>query len=147
LSCWARANGRSSLFGDLRGGARRGDVGPIALAGKAVPEAAVVVMIGATGGWFAARALVGWAGPSPLVTPGAFAWSIVGAVLAIVATPVAIAVVSGSRSGRLFDVRPTRARRMRYPPWELVPLIGAVLCWFLLARGVQTSTTARIAPR
>jgi putative ABC transport system permease protein len=124
-------------------------VGPWALMGKAVLELAAVVVLGAALGWLAARYLVASFGPSPLVTPGAIGGSVLGAAAALLATLGVIAVTSGRRVAKLFDVRTRRAKRW---PWELVPLAGAVLAWFLLGDGTDVGTgaagsVARIPPR
>ncbi|MFF4594437.1 ABC transporter permease [Amycolatopsis sp. NPDC001319] len=124
-------------------------VGPFALVGKAVLEVGTIVVLGSAAGWFLARYLVAALGPSPLVTPGALAGSVLGAAAALVVTLGAIAVSSGRRITALFDARTTRRRNW---PWELLPLGAALVCYFALgddpAAGVGAAgTVARIPPR
>ncbi|MDQ0380390.1 ABC transporter permease [Amycolatopsis thermophila] len=128
-------------------------VGPVALAGKAVLEVAAGVAAGAAGGWFAARALVGSAGPGSLVTPAALAGSIGAAAGAVAVTLAAVGLVAGRRAAHLFDVPPARTRRRRWVPWELLPFAAAVVSWFVLGDDVQAGltgsagTVARVPPR
>lgn len=129
-------------------------VGPAALAGKAVLEAASAVAVGSVLGWTAARFLVAAAGPSSLVTPGALTASVVAAVAAFVAVLAAIAVVAGGRAARLFDARPAhRHRWLRRVPWEAVPLAAAAVGWFVLGGSVEVGgqtgagTVAHLPPR
>ncbi|NYI90847.1 putative ABC transport system permease protein [Amycolatopsis endophytica] len=126
--------------------------GPVALAGKAVLEVALVVAAGAVGGWFAARALVGSAGPIALFTPAARAGSVWATAGAFVVTLGAIALVAARRTAHLFDVPPVRAHRRSRMPWEVLPLAGAVVSWFVLGDDVQTGsagagTVAHVPPR
>lgn len=114
-------------------------VGPFALVGKAVLEVGTVVVLGSAAGWFAARYLVATVGPSPLVTPGALTGSAVAAGAALLVTLGAIAVASGRRITAHFDTRATRGRLW---PWELVPLVAAVVCYFVLGDGAQTGVGA-----
>ncbi|SEO45395.1 putative ABC transport system permease protein [Amycolatopsis saalfeldensis] len=124
-------------------------VGPWALVGKAVLETGAVVALGSVAGWFAARYLVAAVGPSPLVTPGAVTGSVLAGAGALLVTLGAIAVASGRRITAHFDTRATRARLW---PWELIPLVAAVVCYFVLGDGTVSGlgtagSVAGIPPR
>ncbi|WP_084470049.1 FtsX-like permease family protein [Amycolatopsis benzoatilytica] len=123
--------------------------GPAALAGKALLELGSIALAGSIGGWFAARGLVSALGPSPLVTPGALGFSVLGAAVSFLAT---LAGIGGSvvlRTRALFDARTSRIRHL---PWEILPLVAAAVCYFALGDGVQAGvgqagSVARIPPR
>ncbi|WP_329066092.1 FtsX-like permease family protein [Amycolatopsis sp. NBC_01480] len=124
-------------------------VGPWALVGKAVLETGAVVALGSVAGWFAARYLVAAVGPSPLVTPGALTGSVLAGAAALLVTLGAIALASGRRITAHFDAR---AKPARLWPWELIPLVAAVVCYFVLddgtVAGVGTAgSVAGIPPR
>ncbi|MER6765131.1 MULTISPECIES: ABC transporter permease family protein [Amycolatopsis] len=123
--------------------------GPGALAGKALLELGSIALLGTVGGWFAARGLVSALGPSPLVTPSALGYSIGGAAVAFLATLAGIAGSVVLRTRAMFDAHTSRIRHL---PWEILPLVAAVVCYFALGDGTQTGlgqagSVARIPPR
>ncbi|PRX43441.1 putative ABC transport system permease protein [Prauserella shujinwangii] len=116
-------------------------VGPVAVAGKAMLETAVPVVLGGALGWVAARTLVAGSGPSPLVTPAAVGDSVLAAAAATLTALAALAVTAGVRAARVFDAPPAhRHRVLRRLPWELLPLAGAGLAWSLLDGETTTSS-------
>ena len=115
-------------------------VGPPALAGKAVLEAAPALVAGAALALAVAGGLVRAFGPSPVLSAEAWPFALLIAALGLVAVLVVTAIGTGLRIRRMTDAMPARRRlRLRWLPWELLPAALAALTWQALGGGTARS--------
>ncbi|MFC7615278.1 hypothetical protein ACFQV2_18960 [Actinokineospora soli] len=116
--------------------------GPAALAGRAVLELALPLLLGAVLGWLAARLALPWYAPAPDLSPGTALWSVLIAAGVLAAALATVAAVTAAHSHRTLQSAggPRRLRGLRHLPWEVVTGVAAYLAWARLE-----STPTRLA--
>ncbi|MEO8887736.1 MAG: FtsX-like permease family protein [Jatrophihabitantaceae bacterium] len=121
--------------------------GPVQLGVKAALETLIPALLGLTGGYVTALAIVRSVGPSSVLEPGAPAQSLLLALAAIVVGLVLVGVIGGL-SGRDKIISSARGR-LRFVPWELGLLAIAIWLGLVIRSGSGVTvdhTIVKVSP-
>ena len=112
---------------------------PWSLGLRVARSASSAVMAGTLVGALVALAAVRYLGPAPELETAAIRSSVLYTAVGSVVAFVAIACVAAARSRTFVDARLRRRSWVRFVPWEVAPVVGAVVCFARLDRigGIQ----------
>ncbi|HEY7628698.1 MAG TPA: hypothetical protein VH761_16625, partial [Ilumatobacteraceae bacterium] len=107
---------------------------PAALGLRVLRSATTSVLLGTVAGGALAYAGVRYLGPSPLIEAAAIRSAVLFSVLGAIVAMMLVAVTATLRSRTLVDAATRSRGRLRYLPWELIPVAGVVFTFARLDR-------------